>query len=453
MSTLHDRLARLADEADDASPPPPDLWARGRRYGRRRTAGAVALVLAGLVALGTGVAALAPVGPEPVQPAQERAALRLPDRLHHPDPWTPGTDETGPIGPLVAVLGAERTSWSGSRSGVAAVGADGTYAFLDLAGRVGDGADGPESEMALSADGRHLAYWYADAGDPRTEVDATEVATGVAVLDTVTGETVRRPAEDAPLGLDPQPLLWTGDVLWVSWWPYDEIGANGADASASSVLQEVVAWDVASGEQTSHAGRGIVTRVLGATSWADRFVTVRQRAVTLVDAAGRTEVVGRVTDRVDGPPQVDPSGTRVAFLADTDPAGEASDAAEPVLVGRLPDRPGDEIALTAVPGEPVDRVLGWRSDREVVTLRYTPRGARYESVDVGSGERTLLLTPPAEPWSPTAQIAADALAAPSYDAPAPPGRVDPRALLAGGLALAVLTALVGLVLGRRRVRA
>ena len=38
MSTLHDRLADLAGEAPHPSADP-DLWDRGRRYGRRRRVG------------------------------------------------------------------------------------------------------------------------------------------------------------------------------------------------------------------------------------------------------------------------------------------------------------------------------------------------------------------------------------------------------------------------------
>lgn len=450
MSTLPDRLADLAGTAPTEGPAgatAPELWDRGRRYGRRRRAGSAALALGLVVGLATGVLALAPGRESGIQPAGESAGLRLPDRLFHPSPWAPGTDGTGPIGPLVAVLGAERASWSGSSNGVAGVTPAGEYAFLDLEDRADD-------RLALSADGRHLAYWYTDPERPELadgDASGSVAAVGVAVLDTVSGEVLRHPVETR-LGLMPMPLAWAGRLLWVPVWQYDERSSGEGSARASSRLRQVLGWDVATGEVVEHEGRGVLAQIGDAPVWGERLVGLRQRDVLAVDSAGRRERVARLREPVEGPPAIDPSGSWLAVLGDTDPTGESSDGAEPVRVARMPEQPGGTLTLTTLAGPRVDRLVGWRSERELVTQRYASGGSVYESVDVETGARTTLLTPPAQTWTPSELIAADALAAPLLDAPAPPSRRDPRVLLVAGLGLALLAAAGGLT-WRRRVRA
>src|SRR4051812_8665492 len=108
MTTLHDRLADLADDAPPGGPAP-DLWERGRRYHRQRRVGTLAIAGAACVAL-VAIAGLSwqQSGglPEPAAPPSVERAL--PDRLWTPSPWLPGTDEAGPLGPLAAVVGADR---------------------------------------------------------------------------------------------------------------------------------------------------------------------------------------------------------------------------------------------------------------------------------------------------------------------------------------------------------
>lgn len=150
MTTLHDRLADLAADAP-AGQAEPDLWDRGRRLVRRRRdtqviAGATAALVA---ALGIG---WWQQSPGPVAPASAEAELRLPDRFYEPGGWLPGTGDSGPIGPLAAVLGAERSSWTGGDYGVVGIsGATGDYRFLDLP----DDAvtDSTTPDVALSPDG------------------------------------------------------------------------------------------------------------------------------------------------------------------------------------------------------------------------------------------------------------------------------------------------------------
>src|SRR5688572_17021851 len=122
MSTLHDRLSDLADEAP-TGPPPRDLWESGRRLHRRRRLG-TAVVVATSVALIGGLAGLSWSRSDvDVQPAGPHTELGIPDRFYLPSERLPGTDDTGPIGPLSVVLsGYER---------LVGVSGTGEYAYLD----------------------------------------------------------------------------------------------------------------------------------------------------------------------------------------------------------------------------------------------------------------------------------------------------------------------------------
>ena len=200
MTTLHDRLADLADEAP-ASLPDPGLWDRGRRYHRRRRAGTLAvlgvavLVLALLGGIGRHRAA------PPVQPAT--GSVGLPDRVWNPSPWLPTTDRPGQ---LIAVTGAQRGSWTGMHPGVVGISATtGEYAFLDLPDAELDVSETP----VLSPDGRRVAYWLTGetAGTPNT---SRGPITGVAVLDTGTGDVSRHWIRTAH-GLMPDFLAWADD--------------------------------------------------------------------------------------------------------------------------------------------------------------------------------------------------------------------------------------------------
>jgi hypothetical protein len=176
-TSLHDRLADLA-EAAPAGASPPELWERDRRYGRRSRVEAVALTVVPLAAVGSLLRALLPAVSYDAGPADTEASPRLPDRLEHPGGWTKGADEVGSIGPLVAIFTASRSTKLVSRTHTRLVGvsASGDYAFLDLPGaaqvpaasptpralrgRAGSRNDGsrtargrPERSATVSADG------------------------------------------------------------------------------------------------------------------------------------------------------------------------------------------------------------------------------------------------------------------------------------------------------------
>jgi hypothetical protein len=446
MTTLRDRLADLAEEAR-YPPDAPDLWDRGQRYGRRRRAGVAAVALAVVVTIASGVLSLAPWQEVSVQPASGESGLRLPDRIHRPSPWTPGTGDTGPVGPLVAVVETERASWTGYGSGVAGVTPRGEYVFLDLDDQTGDA-------VGLSADGRWLAYWYTDPDRPELSDGSDEpAAAGVAVLDTVTGETVREPL-GGDWGVSTSILIWAGSVLWVPEWQNDEPERDSdGGVGGSSNLRRVVAWDLATGATVDQTSKTFLAMLPGTTASGDRLVASRNGRVQLVDPDGRRERIARVSGQRAGTAALDPTGTWLADLGDTDPQGDGNGDAGPVRVGRLPAAAEGVLEVTTLDGPEVTELVGWRSGREVVVRRVVSGSTVYEAVDVETGARSTLLTLDPELGSSTPQFAADALAAPLLDAPEPPSRHDPRVVLGAGLGVAIALGALGLMLWRRRVRA
>ena len=171
MTTLEDRLADLADDAP-AGEATPGLWERGLSLHRRRRRGTIAIAAAAVVALSVlGVASwrMADADPAPAEPGSD---LRLPDRFFTPSKWLPGTDDEGPIGPLVAVAATER---AGAAYGMAAVSTTGEYRFLDLPSRAVDNTGG-SAEVSLSADG---------LGDGRSIVGSVSDADWALLLNTL----------------------------------------------------------------------------------------------------------------------------------------------------------------------------------------------------------------------------------------------------------------------------
>jgi hypothetical protein len=425
-TSLHDRLADLATDAPPGGPAP-DLWARGRRYHRRRRAGTALIAGLAVVLLGVlGTTSWQRSSGEPV-PAGPTDGLRLPDRFYDPSGHLPGTDDEGPIGPLVAVVGGERADWRG-RDTMAIAGVSGTtgeYRYLDIPDRMT-----PESPVQ-SADGRWLAYWYG----------VGERVEGVAVYDTVSGE-VDRLAISSDLGLMPDRLLWVGDELWFQIWRYD---ANGHSTSASGTY---VRWEPATGKH----------REVKRTSAADSMLAGEVAGGALVSGAGHRLRVWDVppagvghdlrTDvKVQEGALMSPDQGRIAAIADPNRPGFSTDEAGQLLVLTVAD--AGHLASTLVPRQKANELLGWRDRTHVVVVDYDHPG--FWSVDVETGERERLTSPAPSGWDPGTLVARDAWAAPRYHAPEPAHPLPP--LLVGGLTTGiVLAGLGGLVWWRRRVR-
>jgi hypothetical protein len=438
MTTLHDRLADLADHAP-AGGPVPDLWERGERYHRRRRAG-TAVIVATAVVLMAVVAGVSwqRAAPVPV-PAPARGPVGLPDRMWTPSRWLPTAERPGQ---LVAITPADRGTWAGARPGLVGVSASsGDYAFLDL----------PDADMEsggeLAPDGRHVAYWLTGA-TTGTPLRRSGPVTGVAVIDTTTGE-VSRHWIRTEHGLQPDFLVWADAETLV--FSAGQIGGGDDDPGSgpsTSTFGAVIAWRL--GEEPR--------RVPGVEPGSDLAGAGHGRILigTVSDRAGREHLLVDLADpgrarHVDVPRfagaieplhfvALGPVGTQVALV----PGSRTPHRVKAGSVENLAEIPGTESTLG---------VVDWTDRDTIVTLGIADgweRSGLYRvSVTTGRSRKIVRLDADAGPgaW----QFATDLLDAPSVAARRPPTPLDPR--VTAGLSVSVVVAALGaLVLWRRRVR-
>lgn len=221
MTTLHDRLTHLAEDAPQALPVP-ELWDRGLRYRRRRRAGTavvLAVAAATLVALGSATWLRSPAAVAPL-PADSPGGM--PDHIYAASEWLPGTDDAGPLGPIALLEPTFRHTWTGQEDTLVGVSATtGEYRFVDLPGLTTTSSS-PKPPWSLSPDGRYVAYLYRSSG---AELPS-EAATGVALYDTSTGA-VRKQPLPSDLGVRQSAWYWTAsDTVVLDYGPV--ITANGA---------------------------------------------------------------------------------------------------------------------------------------------------------------------------------------------------------------------------------
>ena len=361
----------------------------------------------------------------------------------------PGTDETGPIGPLTALMVAKRSTASGTSSGIAGISGRGDYAFLDLPDWEASGYPGLTvgGDVELSPDGRSVAYWYRGETSDKPDTSDGRPIVGVAVYDTVTGE-VRRQPIPSQHGLMTMWMLWGADAVWFRAYELNPPPAGSARTNTGGAFT----WRPDSGELDRRHDMKRNDPQYG-TGWSGGLLARIGDDLVLwsVDRQGVTKVPFEMK-RGESDMSVSPSAGRLA-VRQHEPVLEADQP----LPGRLlvADMPGagrDAVTPVAVPGGGIyDEVMGWRGEDHVVLGKLAGH-SRFWSVDVRTGHAELLLDPPWEVWDRDNQVAADAWSGPSYHAEPPPRPVDTRLLAAAQVPI-VLAAGVALVLWRRRVRA
>lgn len=445
-SDLH---ARLHDLTADAPAPSPalagDLWRAGKRRQRRSRAAGALGVLALVAGLGGVGVTVQDSRLTPAPPAANERVPRLPAQLHEVSPWLPTTEEAGPIGPLALVVtGMMELDLVGGQPAYVGVSAlTGAYRFLSLpdlpAG--GDGATG--DGIALSPDGTKVAYWYGGSYD---EEFAALHPVGIAVYDTVTGDLKRHPIE-APWRIQAEKPVWVGDKVWISWFENirDEPGAgeNGQTASWSPEADELrrLPGSVWLPQDTGVAGGQVVSE--------------RRGAVRILDADGAVLRSVRPRGQYEGQLMLSPGGERLVGRADPDgDPSSFSDEPAPVLTAEVPAGcDGCVVDLEEVSGTDQLWPVGWRDDDHLVVTEQERVAAEeyrwsYRSLDLTTGKVTELVDPGGL-GNGNYLFAGDAWTWETWDAPPPDDPIDPRAVLGGGLALALVSGLGAAVLWRR----
>ncbi len=260
---LREELQRLGDQAPELRVPE-ETWARGRRA-RARDRLLTGLLVASLVLLAGTLIQVTPasrLATDVLAPAPD-ATLGVPDRLRlWPSPLAVADPAVG-----IAAVAIDRDG-----ADVVVVGADdGEYHELRLPRGLPSNLGGA---VELDSSGRFLAYsWIEDP--PRT--DSKVVATGVKVLDLVTGETRSFPITSGA-GVDVTDLVWSPTSDWVAW--------SGPQATS---------WHLSRGFGAKY-GPLAFGRIALATGAVEAATTKQDRSVT-VDSTGRVWLLG---DRVAG---------------------------------------------------------------------------------------------------------------------------------------------------------
>ena len=354
-----------------------------------------------------------------------------------PDAWTPGTDEKGPPGRLAVVAGAPRLTGVLGRSfdGLVGISATtGAYRFLDLPGAMPDetGMLGTDEPVALSPDGRQVAYWVGD-----------EAAAGVAVYDTATGALKRMPIASAK-GVAPEGLAWvSADTLMVRYNVILERTAN----SMSGRMAPTRLWTPATGRHTTLPVQSRLDDVAptseGFSSWDGTRLTLRSGSGS---PTARFTVTGLDPQAPLGTLLVAPDGRRFAIVSNT------GSRESQLYVGRLSES-GRSVAVRPVMTTArAAAVVGWRDADHVLVQAGVGTTSGIYAVDVRSGTAERVVAVDSQNFTPGQVYAADLWSVPPVSRPAPPDVLGPQAVAALG-AGAVLLALVALGLLVRRRRA
>jgi hypothetical protein len=431
---LPERLRSLADEA------PPTLhaqglWQAGRRRHRRRLVTAVAVT-------GCLVAAVAALGvgdwqsrqPEPSAPTPTvNGPMSVPDRLYNPSPWTSGTSTPGR---LVAFMTSTRDHFPFGSDKNALVGVSAgsqSYHFLEGLAGWSDSA----TDVSLSPDGLHLAYWVTGTTTGTPSAGAGSV-TGMAVLDLRTG-TVRRYDVPTAHGLVPQSLGWTDNRTVAM--TADHFTSARVNSWAGQVEVRLFTLGRSTPVVLPHSNVNQVP----VTSVGGYAGMVSSHVLRSYDSSGQQRADLRTSVRLKSVAYDAPLGLVAGTQGNVNASGSTSGR---LVVGHAVR---GHVHLVTVPrGRGYYQALAWVDPTHIATLRLTRTGEVYDVVDTRTGDRQPLTR---KPWYGFG-VAADALRnATTVPGVAPPRPWNPRWVAVGllGVLVAVVAAL-GVVLRRIRAR-
>ncbi len=205
--SLHDELQQIAARASVADVPA-DTWTRGRRSRNRRLGAGIAAAAVVVALAGGAVTSWSGQSSDPPLAAGSGGALpsmlwTLPEDVHV-------TPEAGlAIGPVSAAYVSSDAQGRGRV--VAVTAADGDYHVIALADGFTGFHAGPEQSLALSPDGRSLAYTW--AGTPTADA---ATPTGIRIVDLVSGSE-RDVALEGGQGILVRRMTWSPDGEWLVW--------------------------------------------------------------------------------------------------------------------------------------------------------------------------------------------------------------------------------------------
>jgi hypothetical protein len=246
--TLHDELQRIADRAPVADVPD-DTWARARGAKKRD----LALTVAGVAAvLGLLAGAIAWLPDQAEPPVANTESLGVPDHLYAVTERMSDRDNDGSwmrdeVTDDPTVVGVGAAAWVTDQGLPVVVDAErGDYHLLDLPDFAGNNetfARGLGTPVvALSPDGRELAYGYAVFG---TDAATEPIPSGVRVVDLTTGD-VREIPVAGEEGTAVSHIAWSPDGRWLaftgvqqSYWTAESMGTSEYLDSAGPVLGRI----------------------------------------------------------------------------------------------------------------------------------------------------------------------------------------------------------------------
>jgi len=217
---LRDELARIGDRAPMVDVPD-DTFPRAQRARRRDRLAAVAAVVV-VVGLVGGLAAWLP-GRDHLEPT-EGGGAGVPSTI-----WPVSAADLHYSDDL-AVGQAAAAFMSTELIPVVISADDGTYQALDLPGFGETQRD--QGAISLSPDGRHLAWGWSRMTD-------TEDASGVRIVDLVTGQRRSVTIEGAGQGVFVYTFAWSPDSRWLVWDGVESVPRRNAWAAGPAVAGRI----------------------------------------------------------------------------------------------------------------------------------------------------------------------------------------------------------------------